>query len=127
MAGPTPLRKPSEAEHQAATWDQYLRSLAQPSGPLSLQQVHEIERLWDRLRRQMPDPFDLPCSTATESGKLVMTWDSGPHHFEIEGFPDGRYDWFYLDRNSGERIGEEDYPLDTCSPAMISHLRRAAA
>lgn len=56
-----------------------------------------------------------------------MTWDSGPHHFEIETFADGRYDWFYLDRSSGERFGEEDHLLRTCSSEMVSLLRRAIA
>lgn len=39
-----------------------------------------------------------------------MTWDNGSHHFEVEVLPDGRYDWFYLNRDSGERLGEDDCP-----------------
>lgn len=56
-----------------------------------------------------------------------MSWDRGSHHFEIEVFRDGRYDWFYLNRDSGERVGEENHPLGTCSPEMISRLRQTTA
>ena len=113
-------------DNQDAAWDQYLRRLAKPSGPLSVGNVQEIERLWDCLRRQVPDRLGFPHATATESGDLVMAWDRGSHHFEIEVFHDGRYDWFYLDRSSGERVGEEDHPLGTCSPEMISRLRQTS-
>jgi hypothetical protein len=114
-------------DDQETAWDQYLRGLAEPSGPLAAGTVHEIERLWACLLRQMPDRLSFPHATATESGDLVMTWDRGHHHFEIEVLHDGRYDWFYLDRSSGEREGEEDHPLGTCSPEMISRLRQTAA
>lgn len=56
-----------------------------------------------------------------------MTWDRGPHHFEIEVLPNGVYDWFYLDRASGERLGEDEHPLGTFSAEMVSHLRRTVA
>ena len=112
---------------QSDTWDQYLRSLTEPSGPLPAQRIRQIERLWECLRRQLAESLALPYATATEAGVFVMTWDHGPHHFEIEILPDDRYDWFYLDRNSGERVGEEEHPVGTCSPRMIAHLRRTIA
>jgi hypothetical protein len=112
---------------QSDPWSQYLHSLMEPSGPLSAPRVREIERLWECLRGQMAASLTLPYATATETGQFVMTWDRGPRHFEIEILPDGRYDWFYLDRSSGERAGEEEHPVGTCSPRMIAHLRRAIA
>jgi hypothetical protein len=112
---------------QGDAWDRYLHSLMEPSGPLSAQRLRQIERLWECLRRQVTEPLALPHAIATEAGEFVMTWDRGQHHFEIEILPDGRYDWFYLDRSSGERVGEEEHPAGTCSSQMIAHLRRAVA
>ena len=53
-----------------------------------------------------------------------MTWDRGRHHFEIEVLSGGTYDWFYMDRDSEERAGEEAMPLGICTPEMLSHLQR---
>lgn len=79
--------------------------------------------LQDRFAGQLSPPY----ATVTEPGGLVMTWDSGPHHFEIEILAEGRYDWFYLDRSSGERLGEENLFLGTDSSEMTSRLRHTLA
>jgi len=121
------IHDPEEHLFQSDAWGRYLRSLMEPSGPLPTQRIRQIERLWECLQGQVTGSLALPHATATEAGELVMTWDRGPHHFEIEILPDGRYDWFYLDRSSGERAGEEELPAETCSPRMIAHLRRATA
>lgn len=109
-----------------AVWDQYLRKLAEPPSPLSHQRVQQIVDLWEHLQRQIM-PLPLPYAMASESGEFVMTWDRGPHHFEIELLPDERYDWFYFDRTSGEHRGEDEHPLGTFSVEMVSHLRRTVA
>jgi hypothetical protein len=127
MDSPHPESRSFGDEPGETAWGQYLSGLAEPWGPLAAGCVQEIERLWECLRRQVPDRLGLPHAMATESGDLVMTWDRGSHHFEIEVFHDGRYDWFYLDRDSGERVGEEDHPLGTCSFEMISRLRKTTA
>lgn len=105
-------------------WERYLRDLAEPMGPLPGQRVRQIEVLWEGLRRQVEQNLPVPHAMASEAGEFVMTWDHGPHHFEIEVFPDGRYDWFYLDRTSGERLGQDEHPLGTFSAEMVSRLRR---
>lgn len=115
-----PSTDPDPAE---SAWIAYLRSLEEPSGPLSAHRVHQIESFWEALQEQFARQLQPPYATATETGGLAMTWDSGPHHFEIEILADGRYDWFYLDRSSGERLGEEDHLLGTCSSEMTSRLR----
>ncbi|HSS77473.1 MAG TPA: hypothetical protein VLV54_12100 [Thermoanaerobaculia bacterium] len=53
-----------------------------------------------------------------------MSWDNGRHHFEIEVTAVGTLDWFYMDRDSDARNGEEDQPLGAISPGLISQLRR---
>lgn len=108
-------------------WEKYLRNLAEPSGPLPSQRVRQIEALWERLRRRVEEHLPLPHALASETGEFVMAWDRGPHHFEIEVLPNGSYDWFYLDRTSGERLGEDEHPLGAFSSEMVSRLRRTVA
>lgn len=120
-------RFPSPDPDPAGAWIEYLRGLEEPSGPLSARRVHQAESFWEALQKRFDARLPPPYATATEDGGLVMTWDSGPHHFEIEILTEGRYDWFYLDRSAGERLGEEDQDLGACSPEMLSRLRRAVS
>jgi len=105
-------------------WERYLRNLAEPSGPLPDYRVRQIEVLWEYLQGRVEKDLPLPHAMASEAGEFVMTWDRDPHHFEIEVLSNGRYDWFYLDRVSGERLGEDEHPLGTFSAEMVSRLRR---
>jgi hypothetical protein len=120
-------RQPQVLEPDPVDWRGYLRRLVEPSGPLSSSRVHQIERLWESLQDQVCRNLPPPYATATEEGEFVMTWDNGPFHFEIEVLPQGSYDWFYFDRDSGERRGEEGQFLDAFSAEMISLLRRSTA
>lgn len=124
----TPERKLDNAAFDPAEpdWERYLRSLAEPSGPLPGQRVRQIEALWEALQGRIEKHLPHPYAMAADTGEFVMTWDRGPHHFEIEVLPNGRYDWFYLDRTSGERLGEEE-PLGAFSAEMVSYLRRTVA
>ena len=126
MARPQPDRSFRSADLDSAepAWERYLRNLAEPSGPLSNQRVRQIEVLWGHLQKQLEKPLPPPHAMASEEGEFVMTWDRGSHHFEIEVLPDGRHGWFYLDRASGERLGEDEHPLGTFSAEMVSRLRR---
>lgn len=124
------MARPERNVHSSAfdpaepDWERYLRNLAEPSGPLPDHRVRQIEVLWEHLQRRVEKDLPLPHAMASEAGEFVMTWDRGPHHFEIEVLSNGRYDWFYLDRTSGERLGEDDHPLGTFSAEMMSRLRR---
>ncbi|MFL6293584.1 MAG: hypothetical protein ACJ759_22040 [Thermoanaerobaculia bacterium] len=124
------MARPERNVHSSAfdpaepDWERYLRNLAEPSGPLPDHRVRQIEVLWEHLQRRGEKDLPLPHAMASEAGEFVMTWDRGPHHFEIEVLSNGRYDWFYLDRTSGERLGEDDHPLGTFSAEMMSRLRR---
>lgn len=127
------MASPERKLHSAAfdpaepDWERYLHDLTEPSGPLSHQRVRQIETLWEHLQRRVAEHLPLPHAMASETGEFVMTWDRGPHHFEIEMLPNGSYDWFYLDRTSGERLGEDEHPLGTFSTEMVSRLRRTVA
>ncbi len=106
-----------------SAWDRYLRGLAAPQGALAPEAARRVQELWRTIQRaegSVPPPF----AAATEGGGLSMTWDRGRHHLELEVLADGTCDWFYMDRDSAERAGEDAAPLGTCTPGLVSYLRR---
>ena len=108
-------------------WEGYLRRLAVPEGPLSIERADQIRALWAGLAKRVGPRLKPPHAGPLENDGFAMSWDNGRHHFEIEVSADGTFGWFYMDRESDVRQGEEDRPLGTISPGMISQLRRTAA
>jgi len=108
-------------------WEGYLRRLAVPAGPLSVERAEQIRALWAALEKRVGPKLKPPHAGPLENDGFAMSWDNGRHHFEIEVSPDGSYGWFYMDRDSDVRQGEEDQPLGTVSPGLISRLRHTVA
>lgn len=108
-------------------WEAYLRRLAKPEGPLSAERADQIRALWASLAKWVGPGLRPPHAGPLEEDGFALSWDNGRHHFEIEVASDGTFGWFYMDRESDARQGEEDRPLGTISPGMISQLRRTAA
>lgn len=52
-----------------------------------------------------------------------MAWDHEALHLEIEIYPDGRYDWFFMERGSPRRAGAEAQPVGSFSPDFIQLVR----
>lgn len=107
----------------SATWPGYLLSLS-INGPLPSDQAIRALRLWEELRTSSP-ALIAPHATALDDGTFSMTWDKGPHHFEVELHPSGVFDWFYLDRSTDIFLGEEDLPIGYASRQMVDLLRKA--
>ena len=63
-------------------------------------------------------------ATSDQTGEFSMTWDRGRHHFEIDVNEAGAYDWFYMDRDSDFRAGEEAIPVGSLSSHLIPYLLR---
>jgi hypothetical protein len=88
--------------------------------------LKQIRDLWGVLERSVGNvPY--PYAILADDASFTMTWDKGSHHFEIEVSPEGRYGWFYMDRNSADRAGEEDALLGLFAPEMFSYLQRTIA
>ncbi len=100
----------------APSWESYLRRI-----PLSPMRVKQIRDLWAVLERM---GMQLPFATVTPSGEFSMAWDKGRHHFEVDLSDNGTYDWFYMDRESEDRAGEEGIPVGVHAPEMFSYLHR---
>lgn len=48
-----------------------------------------------------------------ENEGIQIVWDLDDHHLELDLNPDGTFEWFYSDRNSGFFTGEEECDLET--------------
>jgi hypothetical protein len=103
-------------------WESYLQGLVAPRGPLSPFFVKQILDLWGQLERAL-GALQPPHAAVTADLGFSMSWDRGRHHFEVEIDPGSTYGWFYMDRASEHRTGEEDRPLGRYSPEMISSLQ----
>jgi len=123
---PDSAEAPENAE-DTVLWDDYLRRLGPPDGPLSSERAKQVRAFWNLLEKRLGPPLKPPAAGALENDGFAMSWDNGRHHFEIEVTAGGTFDWFYMDRDSDARSGEEDQPLSAVSPGLISQLRRTLA
>jgi len=100
----------------ATQWEQYLSALDSPV-------AQEVRTIWSHLQSHLWAPEAAP----TEEGGFRMVWDRGPHHLQVEALADGRYDWFYRNRESGVKQFEEDLQVGTFSSSFAEILARLAA
>lgn len=119
IAGPT-----VSSSAMSTAWSEYLRGLSAPEGPIEPFQAARVRRLWEALRQRIGEELAPPYAAPLEDGRFALVWDRGDHHFEIELLPNGTYDWFYMDRSSSLRGGEEEQTLGSLSPEMIRLLHR---
>jgi hypothetical protein len=109
-------------------WKSYLRRLAVPEGPLSVERTEQILTLWSALEKRVGPKLKPPYAGPLENDGFAMSWDNGQHHLEIEVSADGSLGWFYMDQDSGIRRGEEGQPLGTiCSEIPLDLFQAAGA
>jgi hypothetical protein len=73
---------------------------------LTDEQAAAAPRLWARVRQLQPHLLP-PHTGIAEDGSLLMAWDRGHHHLDLEVLPNGTVEWFYLDRASDRAEGED--------------------
>ena len=118
------LNPDREAIALANAWDKYRRSLAVPDGPLPASRAAQLETMWAAINQNIIF-IPAPRAALAEDGTFVMSWNRGSHHFEIEMLEDGTFEWFYMERSTPIREGEEGLPVGVVSPLMRDCLARA--
>jgi len=106
------------SENSHFKWERYLREM-QVRGRLSRIVTKAARALWSFFLEREP-AIDVPHAGPTEDGGLLMVWDKGRHHFELEIAPSGRYDWFYRDRDTDKYEGQPDCAVGDYSKELLS-------
>ena len=106
------------SENSHFKWERYLSEM-QVRGRLSRIVTKAARALWSFFLEREP-AIDVPHAGPTEDGGLLMVWDKGRHHFELEVAPSGRYDWFYRDRDTDKYRGQEDCTVGDYSEGLLS-------
>lgn len=123
LASPT-LIYSSPGPARDAAWLNYLRSL-RVRGVLSQLVANNAEQLW-RLLRSLASNAAIPEAAVTDDGGLFMSWDRGVHHLEVEILPEGKYEWFYRNRQTDSFGGDYNYPASALAPELLAQFRLIA-
>lgn len=99
----------------ASVWSEYLANL---EAALPGRAAEAVRQIWAELQRDLWPPEVSP----TEEG-LLMVWDRGPHHLEIEVFPE-TYDWLYRNRNDESFRAQEGVPLKRMPTTLRAVIRK---
>ena len=78
----------------------------------------------DATRRAYTMAPTLPMPNAGDgpSGEMILSWNIGPHHLEVEIEPSGEAEWFYLNFQTNETWLQAQPP----SPEQAEPLQEAA-
>ena len=99
-------------------WQRFLSQLQGPRAP-------EVRALWGRLRADMPW-LPLPRAGMLPDDGFQLVWDEGRHHVDIELVGDSQAEWFYLDRETRETVGEDFSLGGTLPRALLERLAFSA-
>lgn len=101
-------------------WTRYLSQMT-ARGKLSRAVTEAALALWGFMQLHVPG-IEVPHAGPTQDGGLLMVWDKGRHHFELEVSPSGRYDWFYRDRQTDNYWGAEDRTVGDYSQELKTFI-----
>lgn len=96
------------------TW--FLNRLSKPYAEIA-------RRVWTSIAERV-DNIDVPQAGPTPDGGFQFVWDKGPHHIEVDAYPDGRLEWFYRNRLTGEVEGADEATSDI-PPTLAARLELA--
>ncbi len=107
-------------------WNRYLDSLARPGGPCDIEHVAAVRAIWSELLRFLGAELRIPRTQPTAEGGVLLAWDLGSEHLELEVFPDRSLHWFYRDRKTNHFEGSNDEPVRSIVVPLRDHLNRVA-
>ncbi len=98
--------EPANVQNQLlGDWQAYLDRIRE-SSELRVGIAETVRDVWTELTRRIPG-LDPPHAAPTEDGELIMVWDRGHNHFEVEITTRDKYEWFYRDRQTDTYAGED--------------------
>ena len=61
-----------------------------------------VRAVWGKIQGCVPGVVRVPRLDVREEGGVLLTWDQGVHHLDVEVLPDASLDFFYLNRETNE-------------------------
>ena len=75
------------------------------------------------LLEKMPD-MPIPMACTGPDGRMLYSWDNKQHHFEAEFFPDGKIEFFSMDRKTNEdNLHIIEFKSGKCFPDLNLDLK----
>ncbi len=93
------------------------------SGDVSKQTADRAWEAWLHLSRVMYERLSVPDAAPGQDGELLLTWDCGELHLELEILPDGPAEFFSRERTTGALWGESYRPDAPLSAGARERLR----
>jgi hypothetical protein len=92
---------------QTPFWAEYLNILVR-KGLFSVHHISCVTSLRGKLERAIGKALPDPITQDAEDGALQMCWNYERRLMEIDVYEDGRYQWFFKNRETGEVAGSEE-------------------
>src|SRR5260221_3428464 len=112
MVDTEPMTENRSVQREREREEIFCRALEQSVAPETAWITREV---WDRLRGNIPGVLRVPYLDVREGGGVLLTWDQGAHHLDLEIAPAVPLDFFYLNRETGEAWDIES-PLEERIP-----------
>lgn len=78
-------------------------------------------RMWRELSQELANKLPVPDVAAGAENQILFSWDNGTDHFELEIFPPGLGEFFYLNYETDE-TWEEEHHSERVSQSVVDFL-----
>ncbi len=95
------------------------------TAPVCLSPPHSqaVQQRWIELRASLGPSLPLPSVGPTADGDLQFAWSRKDRYVDIDIHPDGTFEWFATNRETGEHQGSEDENLTALPDTLLDWLR----
>lgn len=107
------------SEHEV--WELYI-STALADGRFSRAQVQQVRKIFREVSTAIGRPCAVPITQSLGDRALEIAWDNGQMYVDAEIQPDGRFHWYFRDRNSGLVSGTDTEACDSVTPDFLTRI-----
>ena len=79
-----------------------LLSDGQQAGEISEATLNQSMTIWHNIKGIIPGILAAPSLDFMSEGRVLLTWNQGEHHLDIEIIPNAPIEFFYRNRNTDE-------------------------
>ena len=106
---------------ELASWELYLSSAA-AQGTFSIQQLETAREIWLRASAEIGRICPIPITQRVGDDTLEIAWDNGKRYVDAEIQHDGKFHWYFRDRDAGTIDGTESEPCDSLTTDFLKRL-----